>query len=121
MSAKQNRLKSRIIGIAVMTSVLAVVITAGFLFGPQVLRTISGEVVEGDTPVTVTAAERPQEIPLARGWSFYPALWDGSRVTLRSPDGQMSVDLHLARDVDAAESARSGRRPDRILRHGTRR
>lgn len=107
MSATQIRLKSRIVGITVMTSVLAVVIIAGFLFGPQVLRSVSGEVVQGDAPVTVTTAGATAEIPLAHGWSFRPALWDQSRVTLRSPDGHMSIDLRLVRDVDAAESARA--------------
>ena len=106
MSAAGRLLKRRVCGVAIGMAVLAVV-AAAIVVVPQARSSFAGEPVEVGTPVTVTTAGVTAEIPLTAGWSYRPALWDESRVTLRSPDGRMSIDLQLAVDVDPAEAARA--------------
>jgi len=97
----------RIWGVAIGIAVLAVVTVVGIAVVPQVWSSARGESVESDTSVTVTTAGATAQIPLTASWSYRPALWDPSRMTLRSPDGLMSIDLQLTSDVDPAEAART--------------
>ena len=107
MSAPHRSPKRLVSGVAIGLAVLAVLTVVGIVIVPQVRNSMVGTAAEGDSAVTVTTAGVTAEIPLTMGWSYRPALWDESRVTLRSPDGWMSIELHLTSDVDPADSARA--------------
>lgn len=75
--------------------------------GPQVWAAATAEIAEDDTTIFLETTGASATIPVDGGWVVSRALFDDSRVALRSPDGAMTVHFRLAVAPDPAAAARA--------------
>lgn len=98
-----------IVAVLATVLVLAAIGIAALTVGPAVWAAATTERVPADTTVTLETEGASASIPVAAGWSYNHPPFDRSRLTLRSPDGAMSIDFALvpgAGDADAEAAAR---------------
>lgn len=90
-----------LIAIAIALVVAGVGVLAWFVV-PPVVASATTRVVAADETLTLTSGGASATVPVAAGWRVRPAWNDGSRVTIGSPDGELTLRLALTPASDAA-------------------
>lgn len=100
MSARTRR-RARTALIAVVVSVLVLAALGGLalFLAPRVLPNLTTALAESDLPVTMDADAARASVVVPSGWVYHRGWGDDAEVTLRSPDGQLSLTLAV---TDAA-------------------
>lgn len=101
-----SRARASVVGATVAGAFLVAAIgVATVTVGPTIWSVATAEVSGVDTTLTLDAEGASASVPLDAGWSFSRALFDDTRATLRSPDGVMTLQVHLLVEADPEAAA----------------
>ena len=101
-----SRARASVVGATVAGAFLVAAIgVATVTVGPTIWSVATAEVSGVDTTLTLDAEGASASVPLDAGWSFSRALFDDTRATLRSPDGVMTLQVHLWVEADPEAAA----------------
>lgn len=97
-----------IVALVAAVVVVAAIGLAALTVGPAVWAAATTERVTADTTVTLQTEGASATIPVEAGWSYHHPPFDRSRMTMRSPDGAMTIDFVVVADegdTDAEQAA----------------